>query len=259
VKEDFARVGCTVVYTQSKPGLPAQRNIGLDLAESEVTHFIDDDSLVDSEYFSEILKVFEDLGGNVAGVGGIQSNVVTVRPPLVRRFFLLSAGPGQVTKAACNSLVSSQTTNSTAAGWLSGCAMSYWKELAKHERFDESMKGYALGEDLEFSSRMARHGLLVIQPAAKIVHKRSEHNRLNLRRLTRDDVVNRWHFVQKHDPRFSRAAYAWSLVGMICIGLAKTSLGRFDDGVGELLGIRDGLLEVQRFSSVSSNDVAPRT
>jgi GT2 family glycosyltransferase len=244
MKDDFERLGCTVVYASFKPGLTAQRNLGLDLANSNVSHFIDDDSLVDREYFAEILRVFADLGDRVAGVGGIQSNA-NFKAPLVRRIFLLSAAPGQISKAACNAFVSPRAKDLTPAAWLTGCAMSFWTEMAKRERFDEALEGYALGEDFEFSLRMAGHGSLLIQPSAKVVHQRSDDNRLDLRRLRRADVTNRWYFVRKHHMRFSRVAYAWSIVGLLCIGLAKVSSGRFEEGRNELLGVRDGLLEVK--------------
>src|SRR5581483_12103233 len=53
---------------------------------------------------------------------------------------------------------------------LAGCNMTYRREVFTRFRFDEWYDGYGLGEDEDFSFRVARAWRLVQTPHARLVH-----------------------------------------------------------------------------------------
>ena len=58
-----------VIYKNTLPGLPRQRNIGIDLSRGELLFFIDDDVLLTPEYLNVIEQVFLNDKKSVIGGG----------------------------------------------------------------------------------------------------------------------------------------------------------------------------------------------
>lgn len=228
-----------ITLLESAPGLTRQRNVGLRHADSEIVHFIDDDSYVSPHYFERILSTFQQRPDAV-GVGGLQANIPPTRPHWTRRLFQLDSGPGKISKAAGNSVVYEISTNPQEVEWLSGCAMSFRTTTARSVGFDEELTGYALGEDLEFCLRLSSHGTLLVNTQAFVNHVRSETNRLDYRRFRAADVTHRARFVKGYPDRFSKTAYAWSIFGITLLTLIRAVQGR-EGARAELLGIADGV------------------
>jgi hypothetical protein len=231
-----------IQYLAAAPGLTTQRNIGLDALAGfrGIVHFIDDDSRVSPDYFVELSHEYADP--RVVGVGGLvvePSWEAAPRTPryahLYRRLFLIEAAPGGVTKSARNSMLR-RTARVVSVSWLSGCSMSFRYDLALREKFDEGLRGYSLGEDLEFSTRMARHGLLRLTPHAVVEHLASPTNRSGLLELTVLDLVNRWYFVGKLR-EFNRLAFWWTWMGMVIEASGRTLLGRGGPSGVQLRGL----------------------
>lgn len=226
-------------YLHSSPGLPHQRNVGLEATTTEFVHFIDDDSYVTPDYFARIMSTFAARPDAVA-VGGLQLGAPLVAPHWTKRLFLLDTQPGRVSKAGANSLVYSVLDNPQEVDWLSGCAMSFRTRAAVSTQFNDALPGYALGEDLEFCLRVSRHGPVLINPEAWVDHVRSDTNRLDYRRFRCAEVAHRGLFVRSFPERFSWAAYAWSILGLTLLNSVRCLRGA--EGAGdELRGIVDGL------------------
>ena len=249
-------------YVRADPGLTHQRNVGLaELTENcEIVHFIDDDSRVSERYFDEILRGFA-ASSTAVGVGGYILPLGA--PPRVgargrigeryRRIFLLRPRPGRVSRSGRNALYRVPPDDLTRVEWLSGCAMSFVAPLAKQLRFDESLGGYGLGEDMEFSSRMAKFGPLILNPQATLQHLVSPANRLQIEDMFHRDVVNRYYFHKKRPEDFGLFAFGWSLLGMA----GEASLGLFGssrpESFAEFRGLTCGVQELaaRRFRAQS--------
>ena len=66
--------------------------------------------------------------------------------------------------------------------------MSYRRGVFEHERFDESLAGYAFKEDIDFSYRVVKRGYVLVQtPRARIVHHKSPH-----RTVCPSSTANAW-------------------------------------------------------------------
>ena len=80
-------------YLHTAPSTSAQRNIGAQIANTDVIFFIDDDVILDPHHNDEIMKVYE---ANPKGtIGGVRGNNISLRSQeswwrrLIRRMFLL--------------------------------------------------------------------------------------------------------------------------------------------------------------------------
>ena len=231
------------------PSLAQQRNVALDhLPPSvEIVHFIDDDVTIRPGYFealSEVLRTHSEVGG----VGG-----VIVEPTargssrhaeaLKELFFLSHAEAGRVLPSGCTT--SAQPPSPAAptglrdTEWLSGCSSSYRRSLLERHRFDEALTGYSMLEDLDLSYRVYQETRLVVQPEARLTHRRSARNRFDAGRYNRTLTVHRRWFVEKHfDNLESRLAYWWSLVGRFLAITVSSTPHRSAALWGLLRGVR---------------------
>ncbi|MFB6231288.1 MAG: glycosyltransferase family 2 protein [Salinibacter sp.] len=208
------------------PSSARQRNAALDrLPPSvEIVHFIDDDVTVHDGYFEALSAVLR-TEPEVGGVGGIvlepSKDAPSARSERLRRlFFLGHAEGGRVLPSGC--ATSAQHPSPTDASelrdteWLSGCSSSYRRTLLEQHRFDEALTGYSMLEDLDLSYRIQRQARLVVQPEARLTHRRSPRNRFDAERYSYALTVHRRWFVEKHFGALgSRLAYWWSLVGRL--------------------------------------------
>jgi GT2 family glycosyltransferase len=102
-------------------------------------------------------------------------------------------------------------------------------------RFDEDgLRGYALGEDLEFCVQAARRGELWIAAGTYMRHVGSPTNRLQARRMSKMSMVNRAYFVRKHPDEFEKRAYWKTFLGMTLLSAMRmqwSAVGGLFDGV----------------------------
>jgi glycosyltransferase involved in cell wall biosynthesis len=246
VAEFRRRVGYPVELIRAEPGLPHQRNVGIDAAKGDVVVFLDDDVVLEDEYLEEIARVYEaDASRAIGGVGGAQVPDPTPResPAMraFRRFFLLSChGRGRV-KLSGRAEYLLSPTQPVDVEFLSGCNMSYRREVfGAGLRFDERLRGYALGEDLQFSYRVSRRWRLRLTPAARVDHRHTGGGRpesakfremavFNVFLFFRDDVVT-------HPLQW--LAYFWSCIGDLILRLTaprRHSIRGLINGYGRVL------------------------
>lgn len=243
-----------VSYVHSDPGLTVQRMRGIaELSDDcEIVHFIDDDVVPDPGYFSAIEASFE-RDADVVGIGGLVLDSGTHRARLLNRIFLLdSLREGAVLRSGVNVRVFA-AERPVRVQWLSGCAMSYRRTVFGSVSFDTSLKGYALGEDVEFSFSVGALGALWVLPQARIQHLERGANELDRRVLARSEAVRRYAFVQRHRRAgVSVAAFWWSLVGD-CVVTFWKSLLLADREIwrSKLRGLLEAVREIRRAGEAS--------
>ena len=152
--------------------LPRKRNYALsllDLSESEVIHFFDDDVELYSDYIDSVRATFEDP--MIVGVGGADQNL---KERHVHKFLELVGVSSDRQGVILRSGVNTQNISGTIqreTEWLSGCAMSYRASALIGQFFDE--RRHFDGEDSDFSYRMSKKGKLFWNPKAKFTHESS--------------------------------------------------------------------------------------
>ncbi|WP_158705086.1 glycosyltransferase family 2 protein [Salinibacter altiplanensis] len=230
------------------PSSSRQRNYALErLPESiEIVHFLDDDVTVHADYFealSAVLRTESDVGG----VGGIVLEPSTDAPSarserLQSLFFLSCAEDGHVLPSGSATSAQQSIPNDTSSRrnteWLNGCS-SYRRSLLNRHRFDEALTGSSMLEDLDLSYRIHRRARLVVEPEARLTHRRSARNRPDAEQYNRVLAVHRRWFVEKHfDGVAPRLAYWWSLVGRLLAITASSAPHRTAARRGLLRGLR---------------------
>lgn len=161
-----------------KRGSSASRNIGLGLAKNEIVFVLDDDLVLDRDFFSAAMKVWEEnKDEKMIGVGGVITNN-RVRGGLEKkynRFFGLSGEcDWDVNRAGFQSW--NDQLEKTAKGfYIHGGVCSYRRALVL------ALGGWRVFgggrealEDVEFCWKAKRKGYyFLITPEAKVVHNHS--------------------------------------------------------------------------------------
>lgn len=240
--------GVQVVHKLTPPGRTAQLNAGICGAGGDPVIFMDDDVLLDPQFHEQILKAFEEGG---PGVGGVQGSIIqdTLRPLPVRLFkalFLLSRhtkdSPGKMLASGYYTSPA-QATELRAAQALRLCGVAFRRQVLDEFSFDESLQGYALKEDVDFSYRVGQKYALLVSPDARFCHLKTPLARISVREKYRMHVVNNYVLFRKNlGGSFWRwLAFCWAMIGRLFYSTAKSVVSR---NPGFLLGTLEGLKDV---------------
>lgn len=153
------------IIRRAEPSSALSRNAGLEVASGDIVVCFDDDMILDHDLLEKLLDLYRrDSAGVVAGI--------TLRyrdEPDSWQWKLWEAvalALGRMRWAPRRQLCRYVRVGSSLAGRLeptarlSSGAMSLRSDVARQVRFDEEMKGYAFGEDRDFSYRLGRQHAL---------------------------------------------------------------------------------------------------
>ena len=154
-----------LALVRSPTGLTRQRNVGVDASRGEFVYFLDDDCLPEPGYFSAIRHVFEE--DRAKAVGGVCGSLVNEmgRPLALRWRWRMRLGlvPGDATPGAYYPTATSVPRSLVApfsgvrpVDVVPGGAVAWRREVFAVHRFSLFFDGYAQGEDVEMSRRVAR-------------------------------------------------------------------------------------------------------
>ena len=172
----------------STPGLVYARNMSIENIKSEIAIFIDDDVRLPLNFFHRIREIFSQ-NNDIVGCSPLISGLYSTHSKQLRR--LIKYFPnlqGKITRTSHTFWVDDSATRNFEVQWLPGCCMAYRSEAISDKRFSEALLngalgGYSLGEDVDFSSRVAADGKLICASGIKIFHDLSPINRGNDERM----------------------------------------------------------------------------
>jgi GT2 family glycosyltransferase len=198
-----------------------QRNIGIDIAGSDVVYFFDDDVVLEPQYIKEMQRVFAGHTKYVGGSGAI-TNITPFKRTfrhIVRQFFLIQRNysSGNFTSSGMPTH-SYGTTEFKEIEAMSGCCSAYRSWIFNKHRFDEHLVRYAYMEDCDFSKRVSNHHKLFFNPYAKLVHNQSPLNREKLFdfRSMFSNYYTYLFFKNFYPEKKIRiVAYLWSMTGLL--------------------------------------------
>jgi glucosyl-dolichyl phosphate glucuronosyltransferase len=249
--EAFRGAGINLLHLPAGPirrGLPGARNAGVRASSGDIVVFLDDDVLPHAQYLNIVGRAFNDQP-NIVGAQGfvLPEPRGILREALSRMFFLYHFEEGR-----CSVMPSISTTYAKNAHgmipceWLSGSNQAFRRTVFQTLTFDENLKKYADGEDLDFSYRVFKqhpNGLVLISDAT-IVHKTSTRARLPSRELIEMREVYGLYLFYKLFPANlrNRFVYLWSRVGRVLFAVGRVVLRR--EGAREEVSMLRGALRL---------------
>ena len=199
-------------------GTATQRNVGLSHATSDLVHFLDDDVRIEADYIAAIDRAFNDpeTVGAMGNLVDLVPRTATGVRRILRRMALAEPGQGLVGRSGINQPVRDREEDRWVE-WMSGGAMSLRRSVAQDVRFDEGLEdgptgAYALGEDVDFSYRVASRGSLRFVSRARVFHPAAPSGDLghNDPLFHEMRALSRRYLVAKHAHQLSVVALRWS-------------------------------------------------
>ncbi|WP_329805014.1 glycosyltransferase family 2 protein [Flavobacterium facile] len=213
----------------SNRGLTKQRNFGISKvnAASEIICFLDDDTLLDENYFSEIINAYK-LFPDAFGVGGCITNEIHWEENAIdykrskscytfdgfhriedKRFILRKKlGLDSDVLPGFSPLFSHGRSLSFLpfsgkiykVEQLMGGVSSFKKEVLATHKFSTYFEGYGLYEDAEFTIRISKLGPLYFNTNAKLEHHHDAAGRPNQFSYGKMVVRNGWYVWRTKNP-----------------------------------------------------------
>ena len=215
----FADAPIPVTHQPSPRGLTIQRNRGLAASSGEVTVFLDDDVDLEADIFTHLDRAYQDpnvLGATGRVIEPDAGRVVGKESPSKR--FLFGGGvEGGFTRFGYPRRII-DPTHEQDVEFMQGCFMTVRTETGSEVGFDDTMTGYALAEDEDFSYRLSRRGRIRFMPNAIVRHKNLGFGTRDGRIFGRQVVVNRTYLFRKNFPRplLARIQFA-AFIGLLVL------------------------------------------
>lgn len=215
-------------------GLTKQRNYGIDRvgSEIEIVCFLDDDTVLEPDYFEQLLKTYE-IYPAALGAGGYIINESVCEyvgdgyQPKKEEFYFDGWQQTDATRFILRKKIGLDSdcppgfvpgfSHGRNVGFLPpsgkiyeveqlmGGVSSFRKEVFEKLRFSTYFEGYGLYEDADFTLRVAKTGKLYINTAAKLNHYHADSGRPNQYQYGKMVVRNGWYVwrVKNPNPNFT--------------------------------------------------------
>jgi GT2 family glycosyltransferase len=210
-------------------GLTKQRNYGITRAGSnmEVFCFLDDDTVLEKEYFKELIDTFR-YNIAITGVGGVAINENNWKPILsskiynkkkyfsfdgfvykeglrnvVRNYLGLQSNlaPGKMPNYSHGRTCGFPLNNKIyEVDLLIGMSMAFRKCVVEQIQFSPYFEGYGLYEDADFSVRALQFGKNVINTKVQLSHFHNSSGRPNQYQYGKMVVRNGWYVWRVKNP-----------------------------------------------------------
>jgi GT2 family glycosyltransferase len=201
-------------------GLTKQRNYGINLVSesSEIICFLDDDIILEANYFKNLISTYIIKPDALAVGGYITNEVIWKKEELpknrnhfyydgwqriepmrfnLRRYFGLfpDASPGYMPSFSHGRSISflPPTLKIYDVEQILGGVSSYKKEVFSTLKFSHYFEGYGLYEDADFSLRIAKIGKLYVNTAAQLEHYHDNSGRPSMYKYGKMVIRNGWY------------------------------------------------------------------
>jgi GT2 family glycosyltransferase len=224
-------------------GTSESRNVGVKIARNDIIFILDDDVILDVDFFEKIMKVWQDnRDPNLIGVGGIIKNnrkKSKLERLYTKVFGLDSKHSWDVNDIAFqvwdDGLTRREKGYYTHGG---GGASSYRKSLVQDVGgFSTFSGGRTALEDVDFSLRAKNLGYhSIMEPSARVLHKQSRQSREKQYLIGCKESQNR-KSIFANNCRKSWLGYLrfyWANLGWI---LGQMALGNFSRAFGMIKGL----------------------
>ena len=262
-------------YHKVKPedlGLTKQRNIGVGLVplHTDIICFLDDDTILEPDYFEQLIATYH-IHQEAVAVGGYITNEVSWTKsdggksnskfcydgwcrslPLkfkLRRLFGLSPEkePGRMSVFSHSYSISFLPPSGKIypVDFIMGGVSSYRFEIFKQLNFSDYFIGYGLYEDLDFSIRVNRLGDIYVNTGARLWHYHDTSGRPDMFKYGKMVIRNGWYVWRLKFPKpGAKAVFKWYAIHILLIVVrisniftTKTGSLALRDVLGRLYGL----------------------
>ncbi len=213
--------GFNFAYVKKEnPGLFLSRIMAVSLAKSDLILFLDDDVEVEENYFDELIKTYAENRGIVA-VSGVDLllNKPNVIVWLYHKIFLLKAyNPGELSITGYGESMQYWNGHQQifSTEFLSGCNMSFRKEVIAGLQPVDWLDHYSLGEDVYLSYVASLKGEMIINPKLKVKHHQSKAARDKLEEVAFNEIVNHHYLLKiKNEKKSKQILHLWTILGIL--------------------------------------------
>jgi GT2 family glycosyltransferase len=247
--------GVELVVTHAEPSTAHQRNLGVDLVDTPTVLLLDDDVYLEPAYADVLLRRWEEEGLSAFGAIVGSPEVVHWQRPVarfLRRLFMLHyhdpKGEATSFRRSRKLRMVARPAHEVYIPAVGAGGPIFRTDLLRKHRFDEHFPGYAPGEDLDMSARLATEARILQTPAVRFTHEWDPHQRQS--RL-------RWHYRGRRETYFrlrhlersplSAAAFGLSVAAEAALAALDSVRERDASHVkGYVGGVRETLREARR-------------
>jgi GT2 family glycosyltransferase len=221
-------------------GLSESKNIGLKIASNEILFILDDDLILEGDFFKEIIMVWqENKDDKLIGVAGIIKN--NRKKSMVERIYNKIFGLTSKYSWDVNSVgfqVWNDGIQKKEKGYYAhGGVCSYSKNLAQKLIFTTFSGGRTALEDVDFCLRAKNRGYyFIIEPKARVLHKQSPASKEKNFLIGFKESYNR-KIIFKNNCRKSIRNFFWFYWANIGWILRQFLVGHFSKGAGMIKGL----------------------
>lgn len=226
-------------------GLTKQRNFGISKVNNAIDFvcFLDDDTVLEPNYFAEIVKTFQ-VKPEVIGVGGVAINEYKWKPQeknvsynkkkyylfegyfykeglrnVIRNYLGLTSnlGSGKMPNYSHGRTSGFPITGKTyEVDLLIGMSMAFRKSILDKIKFSRYFEGYGLYEDADFSLRALQFGKNVMNTNVQLSHFHAPSGRPNQYQYGKMVVRNGWYVwrVKNPNPTF-KENFKWHVITIL--------------------------------------------
>jgi len=239
---DFNSSFIKITYIRNKENSGAiARNIGASKATGDLVAFLDDDVILDSNYYFEIIKVFLEFP-DALGVHGHDKEsfnfaVTKLENSLIARLinswekiFIVSSyfedRKSRVLPSLCVTNPHPRSFDrNIQSEWVSTCAGVFSKKVFDNHAFDSKFKKYSWNEYVDFSYAIfcENPNSLFVTPHATYINVYTEMGRLQPKELIyMAEVYDLYIFIKRFDMSISNILiYSWSKFGRMIYNLVR--------------------------------------
>jgi len=206
IKQVSPQLPVPIMYLRSRPGLPHQRNVGIEWARKnfpnlELIHFLDDDIIPGKDYFTRIRQICHD-SPQIVAVGGYDSELNPQQNSgLIRRIMSIGSKKCGVILQSGIAIPPHPQKAIETCEWLVGGMQSVRAWVFDYMQFDATMRMY--GEDVDFYLRVCNLGDIVSSVHLPIKHLNDTSNRDSWREISLYHDGVRWLLAQRYPSRVS--------------------------------------------------------
>jgi glycosyltransferase involved in cell wall biosynthesis len=245
------------------------RNTGAYYSTGDIIIFVDDDVILDKDYITNILYVFN--SDSEKGVGGVIGEVIsnTIQGGFIKKvlrlsdiyslynqtlatiFFLTRSGNGKFRSSGFPTVIKrGSVADVTKIEYLCGCSIAFRREVFNKFKFDENLNifGCCFGDDDDIAYRISRKYQNIYTPFAKFIHNSSpvRANRYNTAKLT---IMNHYYLFKKNLPQDFKHKFAFylSIIGLFLREGETMVIKRNSSG---LKGLASGVIYVAKSKKI---------